>query len=95
MIDNDEAEPLLVLFACLTKRFKQNLGETTREKVIAIESVMLETPVSKMPPYADDIPEGSIFVQLSKEEFERLVNIAKEDPKTSYLYTYRLDETIT
>jgi len=84
---DERGNDILFIYAALTKEKEQILGETTRQQAQTIVSKMIRERVEDVPTSYLDIEEGDFFIDIEKDEFERLEILAEED-ETAFI-TYK------
>lgn len=78
-IEYSKGIDILYLFVELSIKKIQVLGDTKRHQEIAVFSKIIRIPYDKAPQVYKDLPREDYFVEISKEEFERLEQLTKDN----------------
>lgn len=70
---------ILFLFVELSISRVQVVGEQKRHREITVFSKIERTPLNEAPKVYDNLPLGDYFTEVSKNEFEKLEQLAKDD----------------
>lgn len=69
----------LFLYSGLTKKKEQSLGTNNRQQISTEFSEMINVPIENALESYLAIPDGEVFIDITKEEFNRLLNLGKNN----------------
>lgn len=87
---DDRGNRIIFIYAALTKDKEQVLGETTRQQASTVVSKMIRKPVEEVPPSYLEIEDGDFFLDIEKDEFERLEVLAEKNEIAFFTYKGKL-----
>lgn len=85
-IDEETKEESVFLLAGLTKITYRYENNSVRRRVEPIKTKHFELPIHEAPKFHEFIPEGVISVNITKYEYERLLEICDEEPVALFCF---------
>ena len=86
-IEHTDGKDILFLYVELSISKVQALGSKKRHKEDTVISEIVRIPLENAPDVYNQLPDGDYFLELSKDVFEKLKQLAEEDFESFASYT--------